>query len=151
MTDPRAYEKHAWLILFGLGILTVISAPIGLLGIPPNPPSPEATTGTTLAQLEAQIPGLHNFIGGISVQLGNFMLATGALLTGIAAFPYRRGEKWAWAACWIIVVLLIIQLVNNLATGGFLWQLDLAVLVLVLAGLLLPYRTFFRRPDSGTC
>jgi hypothetical protein len=48
-------------------------------------------------------------------------------------------------------VLLIIQLVNNLATGGFLWQLDLAVLVLVLAGLLLPYRTFFRRPDPGSC
>jgi len=46
-------------------------------------------------------------------------------------------------------VLLIIQLVNNLATGGFLWQLDLAVLVLVLAGLLLPYRRFFRRPDPG--
>ena len=148
MSDQRAYEKHAWLIFFVLGILTVIAAPIGLLGVPPNPPSPEATTGMMLAQMEAQIPGLHTFIGGISVQLGNFMLATGVLLTGIAAFPYRRGEKWAWAACWIMPVL-IIQLINNLATGGFLWQLDLAVLVLVLAGLLLPSRRFFRRPDPG--
>jgi hypothetical protein len=102
----------------------------------------------TLAQMEARIPGLHTFIRGISVQLGNFMLATGVLLTGIAAFPYRSGERWAWAVCRIMPVLLVIQLVNNLATGRFLWQLDLAVVVLVLAGLLLPYRTFFPRPDS---
>jgi hypothetical protein len=115
-----------------------------------GPANAYMTSRASPSLLEAQIPG-HTFIGGISVQLGNFMLATGALLTGIAAFPYRRGEKWAWAACWIIAVLLIIQLVNNLATGGFLWQLDLAVLVLVLAGLLLPYRTFFRRPDPGSC
>jgi hypothetical protein len=40
MRDPREYEKHAWLILFVLGILTVISAPIGVLGIHPNPSSP---------------------------------------------------------------------------------------------------------------
>lgn len=38
MKDGRSNEKHAWLILFVLGILTVISAPIGLLGIPGNEP-----------------------------------------------------------------------------------------------------------------
>ena len=63
MRDSREYEKHAWLILFVLGILTVISAPIALRGIPPNPPSPDAVTGMTLAQLDAQIPGLDTFIG----------------------------------------------------------------------------------------
>jgi hypothetical protein len=33
------------MILFILGALTVIAAPINLLGNPPNPPSPEDSTG----------------------------------------------------------------------------------------------------------
>ena len=47
----------------------VMAAPINLLGNPPNPPSPEAMTGLTLAELNAQIPGILGYISSISVQL----------------------------------------------------------------------------------
>src|SRR5260221_10177407 len=139
----RAYEKHAWIIIFVFGLLAVIAAPINLLGTPPNPPSPESTTGLTLDQMSTRIPGVRDYIGGISRQLGNFMLAMGVLIMGIAAVPYRKGEKWAWYISWIFPILLGIQLANSFATGGFLWQLDFAFLFVMLAGLFMPFRKFF--------
>ncbi len=117
-------EKYAWIIIFVFGVLWLIAAPINLQGRPPDPPSPEATTGLTLDEMAARLPGLRDYIGGISRQLGNFMLVIGMLLAGIGAVPYRKGEKWAWYACWIIPVSLVIQIANSLATGGYLWQVS---------------------------
>jgi hypothetical protein len=139
----KGYQKHAWIILFVFAVLVLISAPINLLGTPPNPPSPERETGLSLNEMDTRIPGLRGYISGISRQLGNFLLAMGVLLMGIAAVPYRKGERWAWYTCWIIPVLLVIQIANSLATGGFLWQVDFGGLLVVLAGLLLPFRKFF--------
>lgn len=139
----KGYEKHTWFILFIFGFLMVIASPINLRGAPPNPPSPESMTGLTLDEISARVPGITGYISGISRQLGNFMLLAGALMMGIAANPYRRGEKWAWYVSWILPVSLIIQIINSLATGGFLWEVDLASLLVILAGLLLPYRKFF--------
>jgi hypothetical protein len=137
----KGYEKYAWIILFIFGFLTVITTPIQFTGHPPNPPSPEGMTGLTLDEMEARIPGMLGYLRSISVQLGNFMLAMGVLLMGIAAMPYRKGEKWAWYIFWILPVNLVIQLVNS--RGGFAWQLDVAFLVVVLAGLFMPYRKIF--------
>jgi hypothetical protein len=143
----KGYEKYAWIILFLFGFLTVIAAPINLMGRPPNPPSPEGMTGLTLDEMDARIPGISGFLSSISVQLGNFMLATGVLLMGIAAFPYRKGEKWAWYTCWSIPILLVIQLVNS--RGGLGWQADFVGLLVALAGLFLPFRKFFPKQQKG--
>ena len=145
----KGYQKYAWVILFVFGILWLIAAPINLLGAPPNPPSPEGTTGLTLDQMEARMPGLQAYIGSISRQLGNFMLALGVLIMGIAAVPYRNGEKWAWYMFWVLPIILVIQLVNS--QGGLGWQADLAFIPVVLAGLLIPFRKFFpKRGSSGS-
>ena len=113
ITVEKWYVKYAWIIFFMFGLLWVIAAPINLLGTPPNPPSPEGMTGLTLAEMGARIPGLHGYISSISVQLGNFMLAVGVLIIGIAAVPYRRGDEWAWYIFWILPVNLVIQLINS--------------------------------------
>lgn len=147
-TREKRYEKYAWMIIFLFGLLAVIASPINLSGKPPNPPSPEGLTGLTLDEMEAQIPGIRRYVGGISRQLGNFMLAMGVLIMGVAAVPYRKGERWAWYTCWIIPILLAIQIVNSLATGGFLWQVELAAMFFALMGLLLPFREFFPRARS---
>ena len=145
-TVEKRYVKYAWIIFFVFGFLSVITAPILFTGHPPNPPSPEGMTGLTLEEMDARIPGLRAFLGSISVQLGNFMLAMGVFLMGIAAVPYRKGEKWAWYTCWSLPVLLVIQLANS--RGGFGWQADLVSLLLALAGLIMPYRKFFPKQAS---
>ena len=135
------YVKYAWVIIFLFGLLSVMVSPINLLGMPPNPPSPEGMTGLSLSEMEARIPGMLSYISSISRQLGNLLLVMGVLFMGIAAFSYRKGEKWAWYICWILPVFLIIQLANS--RGGFGWQADLVSLVVALAALLLSYRKFF--------
>lgn len=142
-SHEKRYEKYAWIIIFVFGFLTVIAAPINLGGRPPIPPSPETMTGLTLEEMETRIPGINSYISGIARQLGNFMLAMGVLLMGIAAVPYRKGERWAWYTCWIIPVLLIIQIANSFATGGLLWQVDFGGLVIFMAGLFMPFRKLF--------
>ena len=148
-STEKWYVKYAWIIFFVFGLLWVIAAPINLMGRPPNPPSPEDMTGLTLDEMGARIPGLRGYISSISVQLGNFMLAMGVLIMGIAAVPYRKGEKWAWYVAWILPVVLIIQIANSLPTGGYLVELDLAFLPVALAGLFLPYRKFFPKQQVG--
>jgi len=137
----KAYEKYAWIIFFVYGFLAVIAAASILPGTPPNPPSPQGMTGLTLDEMGTRIPGILGYISSISTQLGNFMLALGVLIMAIAAVPYRKGEKWAWYTFCILLVNVGIQLANS--RGGFLWQLDLAFIFIVLAGLLMPYRKFF--------
>ena len=143
----KGYIKHAWIILFVFGLLSVITAPILLMGNVPNPPSAVGMTGLTLDQMAVRIPGIHEYVSGISRQLGNFMLAMGVLLMGVAAVPYRKGEKWAWYTCWFLPVLLVIKLVNS--QGGHGWQADAGSLVVVLAGLFPPYRKFFPKQPAA--
>src|SRR2546425_1997503 len=56
--------------------------------------------------------GMMAYISSIARQLGNFMLAMGVMIMGIAAVPYRRGEKWARYISWILPIVIIIQLIN---------------------------------------
>ena len=153
--QERAYQKHAWIIFFVFGIGAAIAGLIILSGvIQVDPPSAERTTGLTLNQIVARVPGMDAYISGLARQLGNFMIGMGVLLTGVAAVPFRRGERWAWYACSIMLVLVAVQLTNsfaiyNFTSGGFGWQLDLASIFIVLAGLLMPYRKFFPRALPG--
>jgi hypothetical protein len=149
MSPPaeKGYQKYAWIILFIFGLLWIVAAPINLSGTPPNPPSPEGTTGLSLDQMEARIPGLLSYISSISRQMGNFMLALGVLIMSTAAVPYRKGEKWAWTICWILPVSLVIQLVNSRGSSG--WQADFAFIFVLLAGLFMPIRKFFPKQQAA--
>jgi len=142
----KPYEKYAWVIIFVFGLLDILASSIGLLGIPPNPPSPESTTGLSLNQISARVPGISDYIANISRQLGNFMLASGVLIMAIAAVPYRRGEKWAWYVSWILLFLVVVQLINS--NFGYLWQLDLAFVFVILIAQFLPYRRFFPKKQA---
>jgi uncharacterized membrane protein HdeD (DUF308 family) len=145
----KQLERHAWWVFFIFGILAIVTAPIMLSGNPPNPPSPQFTTGMALEQMKTKLPGLDLYISSMSTQLGNFMLALGVLLAGVAAFPYRKGERWSWFATWTVPSLLVIQLANSLRSGGHGWQEDAALIPVTLAALLVPYRRFFRPTGSS--
>ena len=147
----KAYEKHAWTIFFVLGFLAAFASQGQLLGMSPDPPSPEVTTGLTLDQIAARIPGILDYIGSIDRQLGNFMLGFGVLTMGIAAVPFRRGETWAWYILWIWPVVLVIQTVNSFLStpgGGPGWQLDFAFILVLSAALLISLPSFFAKKQK---
>ena len=140
--------RFAWLLFFLLGVVAAIAAPILLLGNPPDPPSPKGFTGLSSDEIAMRIPGISDYIGSISTQLGNFMLTSGVLMAAMAAGPFRKGERWAWFAFWVIPLLLLIQLLNS--RGGNGWQFDLGLFFATVAGLLWPYRQFFPKEPALT-
>ena len=150
------YAKYAWVIFVVFGMGAAFGGLMILAGVVQvDPPSAQRTTGLTLDQLASRVPGMGAYVSGLARQLGNFMIAMGVLLTAVAAVPFRRGERWAWHACLIVPVLVLIQLANSFAiydfaSGGFLWQLDLASLLVALAGLLMPLRIFFPKSRIAT-
>ena len=125
--------RRAWMLFFVLGVGSVLAAPIGLVGRPPDPPSAEGMTGLTLAEIGARMPGISSYIESLARQLGNFMLAFGVLLAAVAAGPFRRGERWAWSALWIVPVILAIQF--GTSQFGLGWQLDLGLIPVTIAAL----------------
>ncbi len=140
-------SKRAWILFFVLGVLSAAAAPVMLLGIPPDPPSPQGFTGLTSDEIAARIPGIADYTASISRQLGNFMLATGLLMAVLAAVPFRKGERWAWYALWVAPLLVLMQLINS--RGGNGWQFDLGFVIITSAGLVWPFRRFFpKRPGS---
>ena len=144
----KAFEKYAWTIFFVLGFLTALASIGQLLGMSPNPPSPEVTTGLTMDQIATRIPGILNYIASIDRQLGNFMLGFGVLTMGIAAVPFRRGERWAWHVLWSWPVVLVIQTVNSFLSTpgcGLGWQFDFAFIFVLSAALLISLRMFFTK------
>ena len=155
-SSGKADTRHAWIIFFVFGISAAIAGILIVAGVVQvDPPSAERTTGLTLDQIAVRVPGMGAYVSGLARQLGNFMIAIGVLLTGIAVVPFRRGERWAWHACLIMPVLVGVQLANsfamyNFSSDGFGWQLDLVSLVVVLAALLISHRTFFPKDRAAT-
>jgi hypothetical protein len=59
--------------------------------------------------------------------------------------PYRRGERWAWFALWMLPLLWLSQFVLS---PDLSYYLVLAIISTV--GLILPYRRFFSGSDKGS-
>ncbi len=152
MLAPRAekaYEKHAWIIFFALGILGVIAglaqvfAISGLLdaGIIRN------LTGMTWEEIVTRSPGIASYISYLQRTIGVGILSGSVLLVAIAAIPYRKGERWSWYAIWIPAALWIVATAIDLEAGASFGLLvfDVVFAVVWLTGLLLPYKKFFPR------
>jgi hypothetical protein len=86
---------------------------------------------------------LVNLLMGNSVA-GEPQLAWSVLVIAISLNSYRRGEKWAWYAFWILVVELSLFIIDERFWG------DALVLVIVLLGLFLPFRKFFPKKQAQT-
>ncbi len=148
----KGYEKYSWLIL--LGIILVLAARFILFivagtlsgGVRPDSQAVENLTGMTWNELLALNPGLANFYGWLEREISIIYLSFIGLLGIVIAFPYRKGQQWAWYTMWILPIFVIAVTIHGaLVTGfniAFLSQ-TIVLLSLVLLGLLLPYRKFF--------
>ena len=149
MAVPRvekAYEKHAWIVLFAIGVLRFLVATVVLLfGVELNPTVLERTIGMTLSELRASNPsffGLYTYIFRFSVL---FELGFVFLIITISATAYKRGEKWAWYALWSVPAFFIGSTAIVLSIGQDPSEFIPLMLFIILSllGLLLPYRKFF--------
>ncbi len=71
-------------------------------------------------------------------------LGFSVLITAISFNSCRRGEKWAWYALWILVVVPGLSLLHADTRSLF----DIPLVVISLLGILLPYRRFFPKRQN---
>ncbi|NLF87876.1 hypothetical protein GX563_03535 [Candidatus Bathyarchaeota archaeon] len=148
----KAYEKYAWLILFGvvlvLGVRFFLFIVSGVLGgeLRPDSQAVEDLTGMTWNELLALNSGLSDFYGWLEREISIIYISFIALMAIVIAVPYRKGHRWSWYAMWILPLFAVAITIH----GGLVTGFSIAVIIqtvvllfLILLGIILPYRKFF--------
>src|SRR5437762_1193248 len=128
----KAYEKHAWIILFALGILYLLAACTHVAGL---------SLEDLAQELHAASPAIASFVHFTDREAGIDLAGFAILVMIIAAGSYRKGERWAWYALWIVPIHMLALTANSLVAGQtFGVGLSVPFVILASLGLLLPYR-----------
>ncbi len=150
MSVPRvekAYEKHAWILLFVFGILWLIYGFYLFIGTPEASIGFESRTGIAWSELVASSPRVAEAVTYIIRFAGIMVVVLGIFVIAVSLKSYRRGERWAWYTFWTLPVFpgidLALEVSGGVGSVALLW--DGPLLIIPLLGLLLPIRKFFPR------
>ncbi len=155
MPSPtRAYQRYAWVLVFiPAFILFVLPIPMGFLSSSPAPNDITSTTGMTLIQIGAQNQGTAWLIIEAYHELGLTVFAFGAIAMAIAAFPFRKGQRFAWYVSWLVPALWLGYLVSLSYQFSQLGQGPPYVFLIFplvgVLGQLLPFRKFFPKTQTA--
>lgn len=152
-SSRRWFERLGWALiaLTGLPFLifgaTALSFGLSMsdfpVGLPGGPEAVSTTTGVTWGEVVSQEATAMTLLRGISRAAGLAFLGFGVLVITVAGVPFRRGERWAWFALCVVPMFMAGLLLHEI--GGDFYQMPALFLVMSLAGLALPFRTFFPR------
>lgn len=144
MTE-KIYEKYAWIAFFVLGAIFLVSAVPHAFGFNTDPALVESISGTTPDDLKDSNPMFFDlysyyFMGGALSDIGFAFL-----ITVISATAYRRGDRWAWYAFWLVPVYFLgwVALSFTIESSSSTRPYLMVFVILSLVGLLLPFRKFF--------
>lgn len=112
-------------------------------------------TGITWNQLAASYPSIAAYIGNLLETAGLFLSGFGLLIMAIALVGYRRTQKWAWYAMWLVPAFYSLTIYILYREGElFIYSDDLTaeffafMLVTAFVIQLLTYRSF-KTGDAG--
>lgn len=152
----KSLQDRAWLLLFIVG-LAVLGA--GIIHLYSNQPVADGlgfvpgNTGLTWDQLVAQDPGMATAVLAFQKLMAGMVVVFALLYLGMLLTAYRQGQRWAWFAAWLIVVVLggfiaAATAYNGWTTGPWHdaapWSFAIQF-AMILLGLFLPFRKFFPR------
>jgi hypothetical protein len=63
--------------------------------------------GTPFSAAKAATPGTAHYITTLEYGYALHELTFGLLFLVIVLIPLRRGERWAWFACWIVLIAVV--------------------------------------------
>ena len=132
---PRA----SWIILAVVATLTILS---GLyVGLTPVGSQTELSS-RTWEEFAAAEPEVATTYAMDLVLLGMTLTGFAILGTILTLIPYRRGERWAWFALWLIPLVhggLALRMLADQYEAGYVY---LGLFVISLIGILIPIRRF---------
>lgn len=147
----RFYERHAWILVFVMGLLLVVfGLSYVVMGLAEQPELNVAVQGeriSTASLLEDAPPELSPIFGQVVRAWGIFEFAFGTLVMAVSFLGLRKQQKWAWWTLWVLPVALLAELLNALRADYVVGPLPVFLLIPIV-GLLLPIRRFFgAKPD----
>jgi hypothetical protein len=104
------YLKAAWVLLLLLGLFPVLASTLDLVnvgasGIPSDHRAAfAAIAGMDWTAARAAAAGLTKYVSLLEIGYALHELVFGLLFLIIVAIPFRRGERWAWLACWVVLI-----------------------------------------------
>jgi hypothetical protein len=132
---PRA----SWIILAVVATLTILS---GLwVGLTPVGSQTELS-GRTWEEFAAADPEVAGIYSLDLALLGITLTAFAILSTIVTLIPYRRGERWAWFALWLIPLVhggIALRMLTDQYEASYVY---LGLFVISLIGILIPIRKF---------
>jgi hypothetical protein len=140
-----AYQRLAWVIPFGVGVLMLLSTLFIVLS-GANPPAQfEVDTDVMWSVFKSDYPSVAQLVSLLELLVGIGYFTIGAFTVVIAATTFREGKSWAWVL-WILPAVLgfaaVLFFTHDQAYVGY-YYVGLALLSPV--GLILPVRRFFPR------
>lgn len=144
-------QRFAWIllaitglpfVLFGISALLFgLSASDTPVGLPGGPDAVASTTGVPWDEIIEEDETAVTLLRGVSRVAGLAFLALGILVVTTASIPFRRRQRWAWFALWVVPAFMLGLLLHE-REGDFV-AMPAILMVLSLAALLLPSRAFF--------
>jgi hypothetical protein len=114
--DPRPHRSWSLLPVLTI-ILTLFGVSDVVIGITSDPGITVAITGLTPDELRAASPEGYR-LADFMVRTQGVTLATfGLLLTIVLLRPYRKGQRWAWSAAFILPAWAVSVPIVYLAFG----------------------------------
>ena len=111
-------RRHAWWGLLALGVIFVMFGVTDMAsGAAADVAIPQGLTGKTIHELEAESPDAYGLFDFMTRVNGWGLVLLGVLLTLIVLIPYRRGERWAWWALWLLPIGFVGSAGLYLVTG----------------------------------
>jgi hypothetical protein len=135
--DRVEIPKISWILVLTVAVLSVLSALY--VGLTPTPDQTELE-GRTWEQFARQDPEVAALYSMDLALLGMSIGAFAVLATVVAAIPYRRGERWAWYALWVVPLLwggVAVRMFIDQYSAGSVYAVAAAIAVV---GLLIPIR-----------
>ncbi|MGI8857913.1 MAG: hypothetical protein ACR2JW_19420 [Thermomicrobiales bacterium] len=109
-TTGLPFLKIAWILMLLLGAFFVFAALSDLnadrsAGIPIDHTGAFANvTGVSFASIKQSSPEVARYITLLEVAYAVHELVFGILFLVILAIPFRRRMRWAWFACWAVML-----------------------------------------------
>jgi hypothetical protein len=129
-------ERKAWILLAVIAGLLILFGTTMMLPADLTQPIQGSACCTGRIPADAE-PWTASYMGEMARYMGTFTIGMGILAMATVVFAFRRRQRWAWAALWVLPALFLF---HGAVLGSF--PFDLVPLVISLAGLLLPIRLF---------
>jgi hypothetical protein len=145
------YLKVTWVLLVLLAVFPILAPIADLVGIAMNGipsdhvPAFASISGSSWSGVKASSSGVAGFISQLETEYALHELVFGILFLMIVAVPFRRGERWAWFACWAVLIADIGYSLTLARHDAVLLRQSLIAVISLPVLLLVQAPRFFRR------